>query len=222
MTIGTSRRTAALAAAFVFVVAAAPAGAQAWHYPAFQPPAVATREFNFGIAGSDVYGTTGLAQWREGIGPDTHLGLDVGFASPDHGSTGFLLGGSIGQSVMHATQQTPIDILFTGGLYGMFSGDLSLLRIPFGVSVGHRFPIQGTPMALTPFAHPRLSVDACISDCGDEDKTKLKVDFDLGLDWAITRQLSLRGALTVGGVWVGSSETGFGLSVAFHPQTVRR
>jgi hypothetical protein len=196
------------------------ARAQAWHYPTYQPPVIATREFNFGVSGSDAYGTTGIFQWREGIGPDTHLNLDVGFASPS-GSTGFLIGGGIGQRILRATPDTPIDMVLTGGIYGEFGVKPNYVRIPLGVSVGHRFPIQGTRTALTPYVHPRLSLDACVSDCHGIG-TDVNVNFDIGADFEATRVLSLRGALTVGGVGAGSSKVGFGFGLVFRPATLGR
>lgn len=216
----TSPLLAALCAGMALLLAAAPAAAQAWHYPALQPPAISTREFNFAVAGgSGLYGTTGLAQWREGVGPDTHLAFDLGFASPT-GTTYFLLGAAVGQRLVRSSPQTPIDLVLTGGLYGAFSGDFSVVRLPIGVSVGHRFPLQGG-MALTPYAHPRLSIDVCASNCNGVG-TDLNVNFDMGLDWEINRTLSLRGAFTVGGVSALPSRTSFGFSLAFHPQTLPR
>src|SRR5688572_13020377 len=57
--------------------------AQAWAYPAFQPPRVINREFNFGIADAGNAGTTLVFQWREGVNPRTQLSFDAGFADPD-------------------------------------------------------------------------------------------------------------------------------------------
>src|SRR6185437_578489 len=106
-----NRKTSTLIAVLVAAAASTTftgrANAQAWHYPAFQLPEVSTREFNFAVAGGGDYGTTGLVQWREGIGPDTHIGFDVGFASPSFGprdnSTGFLIGAGIGQQLVRST-----------------------------------------------------------------------------------------------------------------------
>ena len=213
----TSSLVTALCAGVALLVSAGSAGAQAWHYPALQPPTISSREFNFAVAGGGSYGTTGVAQWREGVGPDTHLAFDLGFASPS-GTTYFLLGAGVGQRLMRASENTPIDVILTGGLYGAFSSDFSVVRLPIGVSVGHRFPLQGG-MALTPYAAPRLSIDVCASSCNGTG-TDLNVNFDMGLDWEINRMLSMRGALTVGGVSDGPSKTGFGFSLAFRPQAV--
>lgn len=212
--------TAALAAGAAVVLTSSAAHAQAWHYPAFQPPTIVQREFNFAVAGGSDYGTTGIFQWREGIGMDTDFNLDVGFASPSGASTGFLIGAGIGQQVLRSTDEMPLDMVLTGGLYGAFASDGSVIRLPIGVSVGHRFPIQGTQMAITPFAHPRLSVDVCASDCAGVG-TKLKVNFDFGADYEVTRMLSLRAAVTVGGVSDGPSQTGFGFGLAFRPAGLR-
>jgi hypothetical protein len=219
-----SKRTSSLVAALVAGVAtistAAGANAQAWHYPAFQPPTIATREFNFAIAGGGDYGTSGLFQWREGIGPDTHLSLDVGFADPDFGDAGFLLGGGIGQRILRSSQDTPIDVILTGGIYGEFGIKPSFVRIPIGAVVGHRFPIEGTKTAITPYVHPRVSLDACVSDCFGLG-TKVKLNFDIGADFEVTQKLSLRGAILVGGVSEFDSQAGFGFGVAFHPGRTR-
>lgn len=219
-----SKRTTSLAAAlfagFATITTAAGANAQAWHYPAFQPPTIATREFNFAIAGGGDYGTSGLFQWREGIGPDTHFSLDVGFADPDFGDAGFLLGGGLAQRIMRSTQDTPIDVLLTGGLYGEFGSNVSFVRIPIGAVVGHRFPIEGSKTAITPYVHPRISLDACVSDCHGLD-TKVKLNFDIGADFEVTPKLSLRGAILVGGVSAFDSQAGFGFGVAFHPGRTR-
>lgn len=219
-----SKRTTSLAAALFAGIAtittASGANAQAWHYPAFQPPTIATREFNFAIAGGGDYGTSGLVQWREGLGPDTHFSLDVGFADPDYGDAAFLIGGGLGQRIMRSTPDTPLDVVLTGGLYGAFGSKPSFVRIPIGVVVGHRFPIEGSRTAITPYVHPRVSLDACVSDCHGLG-TKVKLNFDIGADFEVTPKLSLRGAVLVGGVSNGDSQAGFGFGVAFHPGRAR-
>lgn len=218
----TSRKSsivAALVAGVAVVTLAGTAGAQAWHYPAFQPPTISTREFTFAVSGGGDYGTAGVAQWREGIGPNTHLAFDLGFDSPTGNSTLFMLGGGIGQRLMRATHETPIDVILTAGLYGAFSSDISYIRIPVGVSAGHRFPLQGG-MSITPYIAPRLSIDACASACRGRG-TDLDVNFDVGLDWELNPVLSLRGAMTVGSVGsdIFGSQTSFGIGLAFRPES---
>ncbi len=63
-----SVRLALIAAAWAMPAAAS---AQAWAYPAFQPPRVINREFNFGVADASDAGTSLIFQWREGLTPRT-------------------------------------------------------------------------------------------------------------------------------------------------------
>lgn len=186
------------------------AAAQAWGYPAWQPSSLTTREFNFGVAGGDP-GTSGVFQWREGIGPQTNFTLDLGVASPGHGAdTRFLLGGGFVQQLVRASRETPIDLLLTAGIYGSFAGH-SLGRIPVGVVVGHRFATESPQVFITPYVHPRLSLDFASGD------TQLNVNFDIGTDIQFTPSLSLRPALSIGSVGGSGSDVAFGLSLAVHP-----
>lgn len=204
---------------------ASAAQAQAWHYPTLQTPEISTRDFTFLVAGGGDYGTSAVAQWREGFAPDLMFNLDVGVATPTD-ATKFLLGGGLGYSLMRSTQETPIDLLLTGGLYGAF-GSQSFIRIPVGVVVGHRFPMASN-LALTPFVSPRLSVDVCASDChpaGNDVSgigTNLKLDFDIGASLDVTSSLGIRAALTIGGVSSGDSQTAFGIGLTYRPNMAPR
>jgi hypothetical protein len=197
---------------------ASTASAQAWHYPTLQTPEISTRDFTFLVAGGGDYGTSAVAQWREGFAPDFMANFDVGVATPTD-NTKFLAGAGLGYSLMRSTQQTPIDLLLTGGLYGAF-GSQSFVRIPVGVVVGHRFPLASN-LALTPFVSPRLSVDVCASSCGDIG-TDLKLDFDLGASLDVTSSIGIRAALTIGGVSAGDSQTAFGIGLTYRPNMAPR
>ena len=218
-----------LSSAFAAILlAATSASAQAWHYPTLQTPEISTRDFGFLVAGGGDYGTSAVAQWREGIAPDVMVNFDVGVATPT-GNTMFLAGAGLGYSLLKSTQETPIDLLITGGLYGAF-GTESFIRIPVGVVVGHRFPLGGE-MVLTPFVSPRLSVDVCASSCdhvvdvqGDvvHTGTDLKLNFDLGASLDVTKTLGIRAALTIGGVSDGNSQTAFGIGLVYRPNMAPR
>ena len=208
------RRTCTVLASLALVVAPAAAQAQAWTYPSFQPPAIVDREYNFGVADGGDAGTSLLFQWREGFSPLSQLSLDVGFADPDGGDGRFLIGGAYGRQLIRANADVPLDLMLTGGVYGSFGGDVQVFRIPVGVSVGHRFPLEGQ-LAITPYIHPRASIDILT---GDADDTEINVAFDLGVNFEVTRQLSLR----FGAVFNDLDEDGFGLSVAYRPRGLRR
>jgi hypothetical protein len=190
---------------------ASEASAQAWNYPEFQTPRVVNREFNFAVFSSGDGGTGLLAQWREGIAPDFILELEFGFTSPPHHlDTHGLIGGSLGYQLARESKDIPLDFLLTGGFYDAF-GNPNEFRIPFGISIGHRFPIQGSGMAITPYIEPRLSIDNSPGD------TKLGVEFDIGGSMELTPQISVRLLGTFGGSNAMPNDPGIGFSVAWTP-----
>jgi hypothetical protein len=198
------------------VLTAAPVAAQGWNYPSFRHPQIMSREFNFALADGGDAGTALLFQWREGFGIRTELNLDIGFADPDFGDSRFVIGGGFGHRLTTATVDMPLDLLLTAGIFAAFGDPSTLIRVPVGLSVGHRFPLEGA-MAVTPYVHPRVSIDFC-SDCfGGGDDSELSINFDLGADLELSRQLSLRfAALFAGGDFFGD-EDGFGISLAWKP-----
>jgi hypothetical protein len=216
-------RAVVLAAATLVAPLVAPlaAGAQVLNYPAFQPPQVVGREYAAGVA--DGEGITSVVfQWREGLSPVSQMSFDVGLADPGgEGDVKFMLGGAYARQLTRASGDLPLDILFTGGAYVALT-DPTLFRVPVGVSLGHRFPLEGN-LALTPYLHPRVSLDYC-SECGPDGDgdTDLGVLFDLGADFEVSPRLSLRLAFTFGGEesFGGGNAVGFGL--AWRPVGLRR
>ncbi|MDQ6888613.1 MAG: hypothetical protein M3068_15190 [Gemmatimonadota bacterium] len=219
----TPARAAILVVGAIAIGGVRPAHAQAWNYPAFQPPVLVAREFNFGVASAGDEGTTGIFQWREHVGPRSQFALDAGIASPSGGKNYVLLGASGGYQLLQSTADMPLDLLATFGGYAAVGSPTNIVRLPVGVSIGHRFPLEGM-LAVTPFAHPRVSLDICSESrfCGDN-RSKLNVNFDVGADLELSRQLSLRGAVTFGGTGYGGRDrTGFGISLAVRPQGLVR
>jgi hypothetical protein len=217
-------RAAAWRRAAVFAVALlAPAAlrAQAYGYPSFQTPTVVSREYNFGVASVGNHGGTALLfQWREGTSAKNQLSLDAGFADPDYNdASGLLLvSGQFAHQLTTATADMPFDMLFTVGAGGAFGGDFSLFRVPVGISVGHRFPLdQG--MSITPYVHPRIVIEGC-SKCGN-DNSNIGIDFDLGGNFQINPQFAVRASAGFGGnEFLGGSS--FGLSLAWTPPGLSR
>jgi hypothetical protein len=212
------RKSARAALAAAALALPATAGAQAWAYPSFQPPRVIDREFNFGVADASSAGTSLLFQWREGLSPRSQLSLDVGFADPEgEGNGKLLLGGQFAYMLNQSTAEMPLDFLATGGINFAIGDGSDLIRIPFGVSIGHRFPLEGN-FAVTPYVHPRLSIDFC-SDCGaeDDDETDLGIDFDIGASFEVSRSLSFRVSALFGGSDTFGDSDGFGISLAWAP-----
>ena len=215
MTLGLARARVWSLAFACTVLAAAPVAAQGWNYPSFHHPQIVSREFNFALADGDDAGTVLLFQWREGFGVGTELDLDIGFADPEAGDSRFILGGGFARRLTAATAEMPLDMTLTAGVYGAFGGQ-SMVRLPIGLSVGHRFPLEGT-MAVTPYVHPRVSIDFC-SDCfEDAGDTDVAVNFDIGADLELARQISLRFAAFFSGGDRFGDDDGFGLSLAWKP-----
>jgi hypothetical protein len=202
-----------LVGAAALTVVGADARAQAWNYPAFQQPRVVSREFNFALAYGGDGGTDVFAQWREGLDARNQLELEGGFISPRYGNARGLIGGSYAYQIATATQELPLDLLFTAGLYDSF-GDGNFFRLPVGVSAGHTFPLEGG-VAITPYIHPRLSLDA--SGCCD----KIGLEFDLGANFQLTQQFAVRISGTFGGSDVGANDAGFGIGLAWTPKGLR-
>lgn len=208
-----------LAAAALITATATELHAQAWAYPSFQPPAVSSREFNFGIADAGNAGTSLLFQWREGFGARSQFSMDVGIGDPDGRGLDnvVFLGGQYARQIARSSADVPLDFLFTAGV-GIASGNNTTLRVPVGVSIGHRFPLDGA-LALTPYVHPRLSLDFC-GGCR-RDESQVGIAFDVGANFEITRVLAIRGTAFFGGS-DRFGEDGIGLSLVWTPPGLRR
>jgi hypothetical protein len=195
--------------------------AQASNYPSLQIPTASVRDYTGAIASG--FGTSLIFQWREGVGSDMHLGLDVGLTDRK-GSENLLgfFGGSIGSELLTAAGEQPLDLLLTGGLGMAFGGSATIIRVPVGASVGHTFELD-EGMALTPYVHPRVSLDFC-SDCGrrGDRRSELSLNFDVGVDFRATRQLSVR----VAGVFSGSdffgNDDAFAIALNWRPASAGR
>jgi hypothetical protein len=179
---------------------------------------VTGREFNFGVADAGRSGPTFVFQWREESGPRHQLSLDLGLADSDRRRTGLVLfgGGQYAFQMARSSSEVPLDFLFTLGAH-LAVGDLTLFRVPVGLSIGHRFGLEGN-LALTPYVHPRLSLDIC-NNCGGN--SDLAASFDLGANFEITRTMAIR----VSALFTGSDsfdEDGFGVSLAWTPPGLAR
>jgi hypothetical protein len=189
------------------------AGAQAWSYPAFQPPRIASREFNIGIADGGIAGVSAVFQWREQTGARTQLSLDAGVADPSRSeyNTTVFVGGQFAQMLATATTETPLDFMLTAGV-NVAINENAIFRVPAGIVVGHRFLLEGD-LALTPYVHPRLSLDLC-NDCVNS--TEFGLVFDIGASLELTRTISIRGSAFFGGSDIFDDD-GFGISIAWTP-----
>ena len=222
--------------ALIALVSAAPLAAQAYNYPALQTPRIVDREYNFAAASAGNAGTSLLFQWREGLNADWQFSLEGGLAAPKGGgTTRLLVAGGLAWQWIRASADLPFDIAATGSA-GLSSGSsLNVVRIPIGAVVGHTFKLDNGN-ELTPFAHPRLSLDFCsgpsitivnqassstVPVCGSS-TTKLDVDVDVGLNYEITPQVAIRIAGMLGGTSYVGSTNAFGFSVAWTPKGLKK
>ena len=199
--------TALVAGTLLF--GAVPAGAQAWHYAAFQPADVQANEVNFIISGFGDYGTSFVGQYRWGIEKRTQLWADIGLAS-NSGETAFLIGIAGMWNFMTPSQDKPIDLSASLGVYGAFESHFDIIRIPIGLDVGHTWTLDNKH-TLAAFAYPRVSFDICSSGCSG---TSTNLNFDLGASYEFTKAMYGRAAFTFGAVGDGDTQAGFGISLA--------
>lgn len=189
--------------------------AQSGFTPAFQPTRVAEREYNFGLVDWDG-GSALLFQWREGLGNSkTQFTADLGISDGDGAASddgALIIGGSLHYQMMRATEDIPFDMVFGVGL-GLTAGDnFDAFRVPVGVAIGHRFPLEGK-LAITPFVHPRLSIDR-VKIMGISN-TDTNIDFDIGGALEINEQMQVRLAATFG------NSDAIGVSFVWLPRGLR-
>lgn len=194
------------------------AQAQAWNYPAFQPPRIESREFNFALADAGSAGTTVLVQWRELAGTRSQFTLEAGLVAPDFGDNILALGAGYAYEAHRSTSDVPLDVVLTASA-GLGLGRSTTIRVPVGASIGYRFELEKN-VALTPYVHPRLSADIC-NNCRRNDDLGFGINFDIGANLDVTRALALRAAALFGGGDL-FSQNGLGISLAWRPPGLRR
>jgi hypothetical protein len=200
--------------------------AQFHSYPSFQVPRVSTRDFTFAVADGGRDATTLLYQWRGSGSARSHLQLDAGLADGfGDDDLRLIIGGGLAQQVHVSDADFPLDMAFTAGVGGSFGDGGSLLRVPFGLSLGHTFAMD-SPVALTPYVHPRVSVDYC-SRCGPraddgrpDGDTDIGVEMDVGLDARFTRAMAMRASVVLGSGAFGRGDA-FGISLVWSPPGFR-
>lgn len=200
-------------------VALSTSSAQAYNYPSLQTPSASTRDYTAALVGGA--GTTLLFQWREGMGGGMHWQMDAGIADPKGNADPLLfVGGGLGKELARATKEQPLDILLTAGAGAAFGGNNTLFRIPVGVSVGHHFELdQG--MAITPYVHPRASLDVC-NRCGRdrEGRSTISLNFDAGAFWQVNPKFGIITAASFSGSDAFSDDDTFSVGVRWTPSAL--
>lgn len=221
--------TAAAAATLLALFSADTVEAQGWNYPSFQLPVTTRRELNFAVSeGGDAPGGASVVfQFRNAPGR-VQVGLDIGLVDRPavHGASA-VVGVGLARSITAA--RDPIALLPTVGAYATIGEPTNLVRVPVGISIGGRLPLEGS-LLLTPYVHPRVSLDVCAGcvvaarqSVGDGDDFDINADVELGLDLAFTPALSIRLAAVLGtDSFVLGDGDAFGVSLAYRPSFASR
>jgi hypothetical protein len=148
-----------LAAAVLVTAVAGQVDAQETGTPVFKAPYRAFTTHEFGGTLSFPSGAVNFA--LEGFYSYGHGPYDIGFRGgledlEGNGDTRVLLGADFRTRVVHATDRFPLDGAFTLGL-GLNAGDgPDIFYIPFGLSLGRRFLLEGSKVSFVPYVHPVL------------------------------------------------------------------
>lgn len=191
--------------------------AQAYSYPSFQLPTVSNRDYTAGVAASK--GTVAFFQWREGINKDMHFSLDAGLGDPEGRDNNLIVfgGATIGAQLLRATTDQPLDLLLTGGAGVALGAGQTTLRLPVGVSMGHRFPFEGG-LALTPYVHPRVSLDVCSScTAKNNNNSELSLNFDMGVNFEVSPKFAIRMAGSFSGSDLVGRNDSFAVGISWIP-----
>lgn len=206
-----------LAFASSITFAAQAVHAQAYSYPSFQLPTVSNRDYTAGVAASK--GTVAFFQWREGINEDFHFSLDAGLGDPEGRDNNLIVfgGATLGAQLLRATKEQPLDLLLTGGAGLALGAGQTTVRMPVGVSMGHRFPFEGG-LALTPYVHPRVSLDVC-SSCTSKnnDNSELSLNFDMGVNFEVSPKFAIRMAGSFSGSDLVGRNDSFAVGISWIP-----
>lgn len=197
------------------------ADAQASNYPSMQVPTASTRDYTAAV--SSGAGTTALFQWREGWAPRRHWQLDAGLIDrKGSDALSLFVGGGIGQEIARARGDQPLDLLFTASAGAAFGGGATVVRIPVGVSIGHTFDLE-QGMAITPYVHPRASLDwASSGGRSGDSQSEVSLNFDLGVNFRVNSQFAVRAAAAFTGSDLAGAQDTFAIGFNWTPAPLSR
>lgn len=197
-------RTFMIALAMGFL-ATGNASAQAyWDSPSFMSPQSHNDLGVYYIDADELdWGLQGI--WRQT--GNLNLGVRGGLGETVAGQTSITVGAEFFGGLNRAGPSFPLDVSWTLGAGASFVDDVVLFSVPLGLSVGAR--LSAGQLALTPYVHPRLSVDVFAND--DFSETDLSIPVDLGVDIALGQRAIFRVGATLGDR--GHEALGIGLAL---------
>jgi hypothetical protein len=194
------KRGGSFALVLGLLLPAGAAGQVAWDSPLLMPPGV---EEGFGLYLVDVEGggLGVLGTWRS---PGWNFGIRGGLAEAAGDDDLGVFGGiDVHGSLTRSTNEFPLDIDWVFGA-GLGIADFARISLPLGLSVGHTFDAED--VSFTPYATPRVVLDAFLGDDRPRDDVDLELAVDIGLDVRLTQAFLIRFGGTVGdrdGVGIG-------------------
>ena len=180
-------------AALLLLFAAAPAAAQAWDSPSFFAPRPGE---DLGIfvtvpeADEGDIGVQGI--WRqEG---NINLGVRGGVGGVE-GNRTILLGAEFFGGLPIAS--LPVNASWIVGFGAGFDDDVTMLRVPLGISVG-TFLGEGSGFRVQPYVHPRVAFDLAAIGEGDNEETETDFSFaiDIGADVDLSERFAVKAGYT--------------------------
>ncbi|CAN5810998.1 hypothetical protein BH23GEM9_BH23GEM9_14750 [soil metagenome] len=191
----------------------APAAAQAWDSPSFFSPRPGEDIglYVLKVEGIDDIGISAI--WRmEG---NINLGVRAGIIGRDH----YAIGAEFYRPLNLLGPQSPLLMSWILGVGATFN-DVTMLRVPLGLSVGTSFGTPGSVL-LTPYVHPRAALDVSAYDLpGGQEQTDTDVRFeiDLGADANLGESFVVRVGATIG----ESNVFGAGIAYRFSRRLIVR
>ena len=147
------------------------------------------------LLGDQVDNAGVLGQVRFSSSPRLDWGLQVGFS--DGGSGAVLLGGDLRPILHRANDNFPLDLAFDAGL-GLTIGDnVTVVQMVPAIEGSHRFALEGSSGALTPYMSIGLDIHHISLDNGP-DNTNSDLVARFGLEWEATAKLGVMGEFGVG------------------------
>lgn len=180
------RKAASLALSAALLMGAAPVVQAQVFTPTFMAPRA---ESSLGIYLSD-YHDLALEGIARGAYGGFNLGIRGGIVDADD-ATGILLGGELRNPLSLGT--APLDLAFTAGVQALL-GDFEGFGVQAGLSLGHTFVPNTGNFRFTPYIHPRIA----FLDGGGADDGDLEVLADVGVDFDLATNLSLRLGINLG------------------------
>ncbi len=149
------------------------------------------------LLGDRVNDTGLLGQVRFSSSPKLDWGLQLGFADGGQGSSAVLLGGDLRPILHRADDNFPLDLAFDIGLGLEIADHVTIIDMVPAIEGSHRFGLEGSSGALTPYMSIGLDVNHFSIDNGP-DGTNSDLVARFGLEWEPSAKLGVMGEFGVG------------------------